>query len=201
MSKVKQVFVYISLSLVLCALSFLVGMKVQQSRLSAQSNTTNKQQETTDVLQETTTVLQETTDVLQETTTVLQETTTVPQETTVGQKDYYAEIDSEYKQQLLNAVSNVEVSKVHDRFTELWKSEIDSSINKINAIASESLQQALFKEQQEWESTATAMIDCRLCFYQQVYGSGSIVPVLMAEYKCQLYRDRAISLNEMYDQI
>ena len=194
MSKVKQVFVYISLSLVLCALSFLVGMKVQQSRLSAQSNTTNKQQETTTVLQETTTVLQET-------TTVPQETTTVPQETTVGQKDYYAEIDSEYKQQLLNAVGNVEVSKVHDRFTELWKSEIDSSIDKINAIASESLQQALFKEQQEWESTATAMIDCRLCFYQQVYGSGSIVPVLMAEYKCQLYRDRAISLNEMYDQI
>ena len=129
------------------------------------------------------------------------ETTNVLQETTFDQKEYYAEIDSEYAQQLLNAESNLEVCKIHNRFSVLWKDEIDIINDRINAIASESLQQALFKEQQEWNSAVSTKIDCRLQFFQQIYGSGSIVPVLIAEYECQLYRERAINLNKMYDQI
>lgn len=130
-----------------------------------------------------------------------QETTSTQLKTANQHKEYGAEIDTKYTLQCLAAKSNTAVVEINDTFSELWKEELNNTYNKIIAIANESLQQALFDEQQKWDDALSSKLECRLCYLQQIYGSGSIVPVLISEYRCQLYRERAIELNKMYEQL
>lgn len=124
------------------------------------------------------------------------------QEPTSSQsKEYGYSIDSLLDDKLASAISNIEKSEAYRQVAELWKKEVDLNYQKLLLIANEPLQQALSAEHKAWEDTLLVKKELNLRYLQQIYMSGSIVPVLQAKYEYALYRERAVVLYEMYERV
>lgn len=111
------------------------------------------------------------------------------------------ELDKDYKSRLSKAKSNAEITEINSEFADKWKAEIDTNYQKLLTVADGSFREQLIASQKEWYVNAEKLTEERLAFLIEVYQYGSIVPVKVSEYEYNLYRERAIELFDMYEEL
>ena len=107
-------------------------------------------------------------------------------------------LDEEYTQQIAKAVSNLEICEINEEFAERYEEIISSYEMQILHISNETLKLELQKEQTAWKEYVPIYLDMRFSHYEQLYQGGSMVPVAYSKAKCELYRQRALFLYEIY---
>lgn len=65
-------------------------------------------------------------------------------------------------------------------------------------VAGEDLALTLAVSQEEWNAYVQAEMDMLQRYYEQKYGSGSIVPVVLSEARYNLSREKALELYALY---
>lgn len=140
-----------------------------------------------------------------ETSNTTESTTDKPTDTdTKSELDNYTaaiELDKELERRAANAQSNVELCQINLEFKDKWKEEIDTYYQKLLSIAGPDFQQKLIESQTEWYINAEKHIDERFAYFKEVYQTGTIVPIAQSYFECNLYRERAIELFQMYDEL
>lgn len=111
------------------------------------------------------------------------------------------ELDKEYERRLSNAQSNFEKSEINSEFAEKWKAEMNKNYQNLLTVSWKFLKEKLIASQAEWYIYAEKRIDEEYEYLLQEYTTGTIVPVLLSKFECNLYRERAIELFEMYDEL
>ncbi len=111
------------------------------------------------------------------------------------------DLDKEYSRRLSNAKSNTEITEINSEFADKWKNEIDTNYQKLLTIAEKSFREKLIISQAEWYIYAKKYIDERYEYLLEEYQTGTTVPIIISEFECNLYRERAIELFEMYNKL
>ena len=113
-------------------------------------------------------------------------------------------LDKEHSKELENTTSNAEITDINEKYAEKWKSTGDGYYTLILSDYSNSTKT---KEQLQESLDRVTLIHDNMLEYiderleielkrlQDVYQSGSIVPVEMSNYEYKMYRDYAL---EMY---
>lgn len=112
--------------------------------------------------------------------------------------DAAVKLDSEYKEKISAAKSNVEISEINYDFSEKWKTEINTNYERLSASASDGFKEKLTESQAEWNIYAEKRTAEHFEYLLDVYGAGTVVPIIQSEFVYKLYRERAIELFEMY---
>jgi len=107
-------------------------------------------------------------------------------------------IDEEYEKKISLASSNIDICNLNYEFMLKWKDEISCYYGNILNSANESLHQSVINEQIVWEQYCQVSIEMQQHYLEQLYGSGTIVPVLLSQYEYELYRERAINLRDKW---
>lgn len=110
-------------------------------------------------------------------------------------------LDADHQRQYEEAVSNVEREEIDDMYIQRYQAIIDRCYDRLLSIAGEDLQIAMTQERTAWESYAPVCLDMQLKYYQEVYTSGSIVPVLYSGSEYDLYHQRALLFQKMCDRV
>lgn len=110
-------------------------------------------------------------------------------------------LDSEYKEKISAAKSDIEITETNEEFAEKWKSEINTNYEKLSAVASDGFKEKLTESQAEWNIYAEKRTAEHFEYLLEEYESGTIVPVIQSEFEYRLYRERAIELFEMYSKL
>lgn len=110
-------------------------------------------------------------------------------------------LDAEHQRRRGEAVSNVEREEIDQEYIQRYQAIIDDCYDRLLSLAGEEMQSALIQERIAWESYSPIRLDMQLKYYQEIYESGSIVPVLCSGFEYDLYHQRAISFQKMYDEI
>lgn len=110
-------------------------------------------------------------------------------------------LDTEYEKAFSAAYSNVEKCQVNDDYADKWDEFAEEYYNKLLEIASNDFKSSLIVSQAEWEKYAEISKEMQLKYLQDVYESGSSVPVGNSYYNYTLHRERAIELYEMYTEL
>ena len=107
-------------------------------------------------------------------------------------------IDEKYYKEKKQATSNAELTNLNEKYSNIWKEKIDFYYEKIKCSFSyeeihaknevDSLKES-WNEYYKNEITSTNKV------LASIYGSGSIVPVVLSEYDMLLCRNKAIELS------
>lgn len=111
------------------------------------------------------------------------------------------ELDVQYNEAIKKAYSNVEEVQVNDGYADKWDEFADEYYNKLLEIANDDFKESLIVSQNEWEKYAEISEKMQLEYLQNIYEYGTIVPVESSYYHCELHRERAVELYEMYEVI
>ena len=113
-------------------------------------------------------------------------------------------LDKEHNKELENTTSNTEITNINEKYAEKWKSTGDEYYTLIlsdysnSTKTQEQLQEALDRVtliNNNMLDYIDERLEIELKRLQDFYQSGSIVPVEMSNYECKMYRDYAL---EMY---
>ena len=130
--------------------------------------------------------------------------TTAPEEThqTLPEDNpEIAQLDKEYAMARSDAVSNVERADVNTRFAESWMKLIEEYYQHLYDISPENMQILLEQDKEQWLLYSQGQIELEHARLDAVFGSGTIVPVLLSEFTYELNREKAVALIEMYEQM
>jgi uncharacterized protein YecT (DUF1311 family) len=109
-------------------------------------------------------------------------------------------IDKAYIKEINNAISNVDMVNVSDKYSEIWQKEIThayTELKKYMATDSSMKPKTLQKEQEDWENGKAAAMK-KISEEAQAAG-GSMVEVNVASKAMDYYRSRAAQLyKELY---
>ena len=105
-------------------------------------------------------------------------------------------IDQQYLKEMQNAISNVDMVTVSEKYTSLWKTEIEQAYKKLQNLAADD-KEAYAEEQAQWEKDTPAALE-------KIYESagsvgGSLAAVNAASQTMDYYRTRAAQIYaELY---
>lgn len=105
-------------------------------------------------------------------------------------------IDQQYLKEMQNVVSNVDMVTVSEKYTSLWKTEIEQAYKKLQNLAADD-KEAYAEEQAQWEKDTPAALE-------KIYESagsvgGSLAAVNAASQTMDYYRTRAAQIYaELY---
>lgn len=125
----------------------------------------------------------------------------LPEQENSAENTLVAQLDEEYEAAINEAISNIEICEINQRFTEEWKKIIEEYYTLLLDTNTEALRVHIKKDKEEWPQYAQTRIDLELEYLQQIYGSGSIVPVIQSNFICELHREKSIELIEMYTKL
>lgn len=117
------------------------------------------------------------------------------------ENDEISLLDAEHRRRRGEAVSNVEREEIDQEYIQRYQAIIDDCYDRLLSLAGEEMRAALIQERTAWESYAPTRLDMQLKYYQEIYTSGSIVPVLHSGFEYDLYHQRALSFQKMYDEV
>ena len=112
-----------------------------------------------------------------------------------------AQLDKEYAMAMSAAVSNAERTDVNTRFSESWMKIIEEYYQLLNEVSPDNMQILLQQDKEQWLLYSQGQIELEHARLDAVYGSGTIVPVLLSEFTYELNREKAVELIEMYIQM
>lgn len=112
-----------------------------------------------------------------------------------------ARLDKEYEATINAAVSNVELCEINGRYTEEWQKIIEEYYALLQVMEPDTFASQIMKDKEEWPQYTQVRIDLELQYLQEVYGSGTILPVVLSQYICEIHREKAIELIEMYTNL
>ena len=110
-------------------------------------------------------------------------------------------MDAEHDRRIAEAESNAGICEINEEFAQRYAVMISDDYERILSIADNALKPALTEERSAWEKYARSYMDSQLAYYEQFYTGGSIVPVVCSKAEYDLYRQKALSLREMYDDL
>lgn len=111
------------------------------------------------------------------------------------------ELDQEYERRIAAANANVEFTDINLEFAEKWKTEVDANYQKLLTVANDDFKEALIASQAEWYVNAEKDIDEKYMYFVSVHDFGSVLSVCTSKYEYKLYRERAVELFVMYDNL
>lgn len=111
------------------------------------------------------------------------------------------ELDKEYERRVSAANANAEITDINSEFAEKWKAETDANYQKLLSVANDDFKEALVASQAEWYVNAEKDIEEKFMYFVNVHDFGSITPICVSKYEYNLYRERAIELFVMYDNL
>lgn len=111
------------------------------------------------------------------------------------------ELDEEYNRRMANAQSNVEITQINSEFADKWKAEIDKNYQNLLSVSWKYLREKLTASQAEWYIYAEKRLDEQYEYLFQKYTTGTALPLNMSKFQYDLYRERAIELFLMYDDL
>lgn len=110
-------------------------------------------------------------------------------------------LHEEYLFCLDSAASNVESGQVSYDYAEKWDAVAAEYYDAILGVANDDLKAALKADQEVWEAYAQAELALFFRYKEQKYWGGSIVPVLVAEERYRMSRERALELYDIFLQV
>lgn len=127
----------------------------------------------------------------------------LPEETHAADVDAedVSSMDAEHDRRIAEAESNAEICEINEEFAQRYAVMISDDYERILSIADNALKPALTEERSAWEKYARSYMDSQLAYYEQFYMGGSIVPVVCSKAEYDLYRQKVLSLREMYDDL
>lgn len=130
--------------------------------------------------------------------------TTTPEETqqtTPEENPEIAQLDNEYVMAMSAAVSNAERTDVNATYAEKWMNKLEEYYQFLNEVSPENMQILLQQDKEQWLRYSESQIELEHARLDAIYGSGTIVPVLLSEFTYELNREKAVALIEMYEQM
>ena len=112
-----------------------------------------------------------------------------------------AQLDKEYESAVSAADSNVELSDVNTRFAESWMKKIEEYYQRLYDISPENMQILLEQDMEQWLLYSQRQIELEHACLDEIYGSGTIIPVLISKFTYELNREKAVEIIEMYLQM
>lgn len=125
-------------------------------------------------------------------------------------------LDTEYQEQLDNAVSNAEILGIKNDFAELWSEKVDEYYSlmieyyerpdnrpqqHIDYMPYSKVKEDILKMQQQWLESYEAEKEYYMDFLTTIYGGGSIIGIVAADHDYMLARSKALLLYEQYLKI
>lgn len=110
-------------------------------------------------------------------------------------------IEEAYQKESKSVGSNAELTQINEEYAAIWLARIDEYYERAELYArrknDSSLAEQIEASRQSWSSYRTAQTEFAKSSLLSVYGSGSIVPVLLSDYLRVLYRDKAMELYKI----
>ena len=112
-------------------------------------------------------------------------------------------LDASYNQEIEEAESNFEKGEINDKYSDLWFDKITLYNDALICYYSqnEKMQNEINLSHDEWLKYKEIQEDVYFDFLLSVYTTGSIVPLLQNEKRCELTRDRAIFLYKQCEML
>lgn len=123
------------------------------------------------------------------------------------------ELDYAYAEKIAAAKSNADAADINYEFSQKWENLADAYYQDILGVADEleqehdadifgitggNLETVFLTSQDAWKAYAQIRINEQNAYLDANYAGGSIVSVLLSEFQCNLYRERAVELYNMY---
>lgn len=110
-------------------------------------------------------------------------------------------LDEEYEAAINGAISNIELCEINERYTEEWQKIIEEYYDQLQAMEPDTFAVQIEKDREQWTQYVQTRIDLELQYLQEIYGSGTILPVVLSHFICEIHREKAIELIEMYTNL
>lgn len=105
-------------------------------------------------------------------------------------------IETEYDEALNNALSTADMCDVHIEYAHKWKEIADEYYNKL--IEDEGLKPYIIELKSDWEVYYNSQIENYRNIYSEIFEGGSLTGVLFDSLKCDLQKDWAMQLINIY---
>lgn len=114
---------------------------------------------------------------------------------------FVAQLDNAYSSAIDGAMSNIELCEVNMEYAELWLQKTEEYYDYLCSACPEDMQDQILQEKEEWLQYTQVRIGLELNYLEQIYGSGTIVPVILSQFTYTMYREKAIELIDTHSQI
>lgn len=116
----------------------------------------------------------------------------------VFQTEEISQVDKAYASEMASAYSNVEKCDTNQKFIEKWDAFAKTYYNKTMEKADEELREKSIEAEKNWESYVNKRLVLEEAILLKRFASGSIVPVLLSDFECELHRVHAIDMQRRY---
>ena len=113
----------------------------------------------------------------------------------------FTSIEEAYQKESKRVSSHAELTQINEKYAEIWLARMDEYYDRAELYAHEtndlSLAEQIEESRQSWDSYRTAETEYAKSCLLSVYGSGSIVPVLLSDYRREFCRNKAMELYKI----
>lgn len=114
-------------------------------------------------------------------------------------------IDKNYNTQIKLTKSNSEITNLNSEYKNIWKELIDLYYQQLTEYYKKEQNNHMQKILNANISNFNDYVLNQMLFYEEIvltkYETGSVVPILLSEYEMELYRAKALELENILDQL